>query len=182
MRLCLKDHLVGASALLIGLLAALPVEPATRSPTPLTALDYIQIEQLVHRLSFALDYCKNGGETFADLFVEGGQFVIDEGGGKTRVFNTRQQLIALAGGPQCTALQTPPRAYLSHLADNLIIEVSTDGATGTSYALYPPRNGKYFAPETAGQVGLYHDEYVRTPLGWRFRLRRHELAPEVGGV
>jgi hypothetical protein len=33
----------------------------------------------VNRLSFALDYCTNGGRDFAELFVKGGQFIIDEG-------------------------------------------------------------------------------------------------------
>jgi hypothetical protein len=168
-------------ALLVALLTTAPLPAAGKEPRPLTALDYVEIEQLVHRLSLALDYCTRGGEAFADLFVEGGQFIIDEGGGKTRAFSTRQQLVALAGGPDCVANQSPPRAYLAHLSDNLVIDASVDGASGTSYAIYPPRNGKYFAPETAGQVGLYHDQYVRTPRGWRFGQRRHEVSPGVGG-
>ena len=170
-----------AAALLVALMTMTTVAGAGKDPKPLTALDYVEIEQLVHRLSLALDYCTRGGEAFADLFVDGGQFIIDEGGGKTRAFNTRQQLVALAGGPDCVANQSPPRAYLAHLSDSLVIDVSADGAIGTSYAIYPPRNGKYFAPETAGQVGLYHDLYVRTPRGWRFQERRHEVSPAVGG-
>jgi len=170
-----------ATALLAGLLATAALAAAAKDPKPLTALDYVEIEQLVHRLGLALDYCTRGGEAFADLFVDGGRFIIDEGGGKTRTFTTRQQLIALAGGPDCTANQSPPRAYLAHLSEGLVIDASADGASGTSYAIYPPRNGKYFAPETAGQVGLYHDLYVRTPRGWRLLQRRHELSPGVGG-
>ena len=46
----------------------------------LTAIDYIEIQQLVNRLNFALDYCTNGGRAFADLFVDAGQFIIDQGG------------------------------------------------------------------------------------------------------
>jgi hypothetical protein len=176
MRTCLTLRQTVASAALLAFLSTPPVATAA-SPMRLTALDYIEIQQLVHRLSFALDYCIRGGEEFASLFVEGGQFIIDEGGGKTRTSSTRQQLIALTGGPTCEANQSPPRAYLAHLSDNLVIDATADGARGTSYAIYPPRNGKTFTPETAGQVGLYHDEYVRTPQGWRFRLRRHEVSP-----
>jgi hypothetical protein len=32
----------------------------------------IEIQQLVNRLNFAVDYCGNGGADFADLFVAGG--------------------------------------------------------------------------------------------------------------
>jgi hypothetical protein len=182
MRTCLKQLRTFASAVLMVFLASISVATAAKNPKPLTALDYLEIQQLVHRLSFALDYCTNGGEAFADLFVEGGQFIIDEGGGKTRTFGTRQQLITLAGGPDCVSNQSPPRSYLAHLSDSLVIEISADGAHGTSYAIYPSRNGKYFTPDTAGQVGLYHDQYVRTPQGWRFLSRRHEVSPQTGGI
>jgi len=182
MRICNSLHRSARTTLLVALLATAATAEAGKEPKPLTALDYVQIEQLVHRLSLALDYCTGGGEAFADLFVDGGQFVIDEGGGKTRAFNTHQQLVALAGGPDCTANQSPPRSYLAHLSAGLVIDATAEGARGTSYAIYPPRNGKTFTPETAGQVGLYHDQYVRTPRGWRFQQRRHEVSPVVGGT
>jgi hypothetical protein len=162
------------------LLSLSPAAPA-KETAPLTAMDYIEIQQLVHRLNFALDYCTNGGQDFADLFVEGGQFVIDEGAGKPRIFNSRQQLVAVAGGPDCKANQLPPRSYILHLAESLVIEASPDGARGKSYAIYPASKGKYLKDDVAGQVGLYHDEYVRTRGGWRFKVRRHETSPVIGG-
>jgi hypothetical protein len=42
--------------------------------------------------------------------------------------------------------------------------------------------GKYFRDDVAGQLGVYHDEYVKTPDGWRFRSRRHETSPVVGEI
>jgi hypothetical protein len=170
-----------ASAAFIALLLSLRATALTQKAAPLTALDYVEIQQLVNRLNFALDYCTNGGRDFANLFVEGGQFVIDEGDGKPRIFNNRQQLIALAGGPDCSVNQSPPRSYIIHLAESLVIEASPNGARGQSYAIYPAHKGKYFKEDVAGQVGLYHDTYVRTPSGWRFKLRRHEVSPLVGG-
>jgi hypothetical protein len=152
-----------------------------REPARLTAIDYIEIQQLVNKLSFALDYCTNGGQDFADLFVKGGQFIIDEGNGKPRVFGSREQLIAVAGGPDCKANQVPPRSYVLHLSEGLVIEASPEGARGKSYAIYPANKGKYLKEDVAGQMGIYHDEYVKTPDGWRFRLRRHETSPAVGG-
>ncbi|HXC60024.1 MAG TPA: nuclear transport factor 2 family protein [Steroidobacteraceae bacterium] len=151
-----------------------PVQAAEK----LTAMDYIQIQQLVNRLNFALDYCGHGGNDFAALFTADGEYVIDEGDGKSRVIRGAQQLASLAGGPDCAATRIPPRAYIAHLAESLVIEPAAKGARGTSYAIYPGRKGKYFQADVAGQVGLYHDEYVRTPEGWRLKLRRHEVTPE----
>jgi SnoaL-like domain len=106
-----------------------------------------------------------------------GQYVVDDGG-QLRSFRGPEQLAGLAGGPDCAVTRTAPRMYLSHVAENLVIEAWDRGAKGTSYALYPGRKGKVFQPEVAGQVGLYHDEFVRTAKGWRLKLRRHEVSPE----
>jgi SnoaL-like domain len=143
----------------------------------LSAMDYIEIQQLVNRLNIALDYCGNGGRDFAALFTDDGQYVVDDGG-QLRSFRGPEQLAGLAGGPDCAVTRTAPRMYLSHVAENLVIEAWDRGAKGTSYALYPGRKGKVFQPEVAGQVGLYHDEFVRTAKGWRLKLRRHEVSPE----
>lgn len=159
-------------------LAAPFVAPVATAAKPLTALDHIEIQQLVNRLNFALDYCGNGGKDFAELFAEGGEYVVDEGDGKPRVFKGAEQLAALAGGPDCAALRTPPRSNLAHLAESLVIDATESGARGKAYALYPAKKGKVFQEDTTGVVGLYHDEYVRTAKGWRLKLRRHETSPE----
>jgi hypothetical protein len=153
-----------------------------QTPSALTAMDYVEIQQLVNRLNFALDYCGSGGRAFADLFVEGGRYVIDRGDGKPTVRDTRDALVALAGGPGCESRRTPPSSYILHLAESLVIEPAPYGARGTSYAFYPSSAGKYLNAETAGQLGFYRDEYVRTTNGWRVRSRRHELNPPVGAT
>jgi hypothetical protein len=155
---------------------------AAQQGTPLTAMDYVEIQQLVNRLNFALDYCTNGGQDFADLFVDGGQFVIDTGDGMPVVRDTREALIQLASGPDCDARRTPPSSYILHLAESLVIVPASGGAHGKSYAIYPSRMGNYFRDDVAGQLGIYHDEYVRTSAGWRLRSRRHETNPVVGEV
>ncbi|MET0292173.1 MAG: nuclear transport factor 2 family protein [Steroidobacteraceae bacterium] len=143
----------------------------------LTTMDYIEIQQLVNRLNFALDYCENGGRDFAALFTDDGQYVVDEGDGKSRVFRGVEQLAGLAGGPDCATTRVPPRSNLAHLAESLVIEPSDSGATGKAYAIYPSRKGKVFQPDVTGQVGLYHDEYAKTSKGWRLKSRRHEVSP-----
>lgn len=165
----------------LAVLWVLPDRAVAQQTTALTAMDYVEIQQLVNRLNFALDYCTGGGRAFADLFVEGGQFVIDQGDGKTTVRRTRNDLIALAGGPDCASRKSPPSSYILHLAESLVIEPAAGGARGTSYAIYPASKGRYYSADTAGQLGIYHDEYVKTPDGWRFRSRRHEVNPSPGG-
>jgi hypothetical protein len=155
-------------------------QSASAQETALTATDYIEIQQLVNKLNFALDYCTNGGEDFANLFVAGGTFTIDDGTGEPSVRSTREELIRLAGGPGCESRKSPPTSYILHLAESLVIEPSPDGARGKSYAIYPSRAGKFYRDDVAGQLGIYHDEYVKTPDGWRFRSRRHETSPSVG--
>lgn len=147
----------------------------------LSALDYIQLQQLVNRLNFALDYCGNGGRDFAALFTADGEYVVDDGG-QQRTFRGPEQLAGLAGGPDCTVARTAPRVHLSHLAESLVIEPRGKGARGTSYAIYPGRKGQMFQPEVAGQVGLYHDEFVRTAKGWLLKRRRHEVSPEARAI
>ena len=171
---------VTRAAIIALLLPPLQAWPAGKV-AELTALDYMQIQQLVNRFSFALDYCTNGGKDFADLFVDGGQFIIDEGNGKPTIFDSHEKLIGVAGGPDCKANQTPPRSYILHLSEALVIEPAPGGARGTAYAVYPANKGKYLKEDVAGQMGLYRDEYVKTPKGWRFKLRRHETNPMIGG-
>lgn len=157
-------------------------EASAQRAQSLSAMDYVEIQQLVNRLNFALDYCTNGGRDFADLFVEGGEFTIDQGDGNPSTRRTREELIALAGGPDCESRKSPPSAYILHLAESLVIEPTAEGARGTSYAIYPSSKGKYFQEDVAGQLGLYHDRYVRTADGWRFASRRHETSPVIGEV
>jgi hypothetical protein len=174
------NRLLLATAMALAL--ALPRAVLPQAQATLSTMDYIDIQQLVNRLNFALDYCTNGGQDFADLFVEGGRFVIDAGDGMPSVRDTREALIKLASGPDCEARRTAPSSYILHLAESLVITPAEGGATGMSYAIYPSSKGNYFSPDVAGQLGIYHDEYVRTPQGWRFKSRRHENNPEVGAV
>ncbi len=152
------------------------------SPTSLSPADYIAIQQLVNRLNFHLDYCTNAGQSFADLFIPGGEYVIDQGDGMPSVRNTREALIAIAGGPDCESRRNTPTSWILHLSESLVIDTHPDGARGTSYAIYPANKGNFLNQDTAGQLGLYHDVYVKTTQGWRFKSRRHEINPVAGEV
>jgi hypothetical protein len=140
---------------------------ATRAPT-LTALDYIEIQQLVNRYAFAIDSCSNNGYDYADLYSHDGVFYWGVGG---RTSVGREQLAEAAGGGTngCQKLQraTAEMPLATHTTVNLVIEPSPEGARGKSYL---------------GHVGGYQDVYVKTANGWRFKSRLHVFPPAVPGT
>src|ERR1700756_5305800 len=75
---------------------------ATRTPA-LTALGYIEIQQLVNRYAFAIDTCSNNGYDYADLYTPDGVFIdkITPSGfakGGVVLAKGREQLAEVVGG------------------------------------------------------------------------------------
>jgi ketosteroid isomerase-like protein len=142
---------------------------------PLTALDYLEIQQLNYRYAFALDNCTNHGEDYANLYTDDGVFVVGLNGLE---FKGHQKLVEAAGGPTCVRIKQP---HQTHTTENLVIEASAEGATGKSYLVYPGDQGKRGDADFDGHVGGYQDIYVRTPKGWRFKSRIHVFPPQIPG-
>lgn len=115
-------------------------------PAALTALDYQELTQLVHRYAYGIDTCGNNGYDYADVFTEDGVFIdtnSDAGfkaGGRV-LAKGREALAALVGG----------------------------GATGRIYLIQVGMKG----PGTIERHGGYEDVYVKTPAGWRIQSRTH---------
>ena len=86
-------------------------------PTVLTALDYIEIKQLVSRYAFAVDTGSNNGYDYADLFAADGEFMRPYARG-------REQLAALARGARLGPANTV------HYIMNHVIEPTPEGAVG----------------------------------------------------
>ena len=83
--------LIALATALTGL--ALVTVAAQSKPAPvLTAIDYVQIKQLVTRYAYALDTGGNNGYDFADLFTPDGQFIDPNAKG-------REQLAAFGATP-----------------------------------------------------------------------------------
>jgi hypothetical protein len=149
----------------------------------LTAQDYIEIQQLAARYSYAIDKCTNSGYDYADLYTPDGVFrIADENGvpGTAR-FEGRDRLAEADGGGKggCIDPKTALDRYsISHMVANLVITPTPGGATGKSYLLVVGV-GDPMAKETAGHSvrafswGGYDDVYVKTPKGWRFKSRVH---------
>jgi hypothetical protein len=171
--------LLAASLSAMGVAAAsaqAPATPDSRPPMQLTALDYIEIEQLNRKYAWAIDTCGNDGFEYADLYTPDGTFISGDSG---RRWQGREQLAEAAGGNGrgCPFVKMP----LSHVIVNLVIEPTADGAKGKSYLVYPGKSGQYADEKHHGHDGGYQDIYVKTANGWRYRERIHVHPPQIPG-
>jgi len=170
---------IALTALVCGVLA-IAVRAQQRAPVAsqalaLTALDYIEIQQLVSNYPYGLDGNTDNGESYANLFAPGGVF------GRPRT-EGRENLAALAN------TQPHGAKYVRHFITNHVIEPAPGGAIGREYAVIIDigENGN---PSGIALGGRYDDEYVKTPQGWKFKNRtftpsRVEVqppAPAAGG-
>jgi hypothetical protein len=121
----------------------------------LTAMDYLEIQQLLARYSFALDTGADNGYMYADLYAPDGTFNQTQG---------REELAKLARGGR----RGP--ANVRNLMSFPIITPSAEGATGILYA-QAINFGERGKPTELDHFGHYEDVYVKTAAGWRFKSR-----------
>ena len=180
-----RKVIVTICAAMLGLVIVQAQQRSGKSAKPmvLTAEDYVDIQQLAARYAYAIDKCTNSGYDYADLYTPDGVFSIaDENGvpGTAR-FQGRDRLAEADGGGKsgCVDPKTVPDRYsVSHIVANLVITPSPEGATGKSYLLVvgfgdPTAKEAAKAPVVAYAWGQYHDVYVKTASGWRFKSRVH---------
>ncbi len=147
------------------LLPAQQRDVVARAAVPsLTALDYIEIQQLVRKSAWALDSGDNYGYAYADLFTPDGTFVGTNQGGRT--VQGRDQLATLARGG------TRGHTVQSHFTMNHVVKASADGATGRAYVVVADV-GVVGQRNKVNHGGFYDDEYQKTPQGWRFKRRTY---------
>jgi hypothetical protein len=163
-----------ASTVLIALCVTAPAlraQSRSAAPRELTALDYIQIQQLVARYARAIDTCSNNGYDYADLFTPDGAFIPMINGKPGAKIQGRERLAEVSGGGSrgCRNVGWIEQG-VQHLYVNHIITPTADGATGTVDMLMIGLGGD---PNKIEHDGYYEDTYVRTPQGWRFKQRVH---------
>ena len=154
--------LAAVCAVVGGVLLSVAVRAQQRSSTTaqiptLTPQDYLDIQQLVSSYPYGLDGNTDNGASYANLFAPGGVF------GRPRT-EGRDNLAALAN-------REPHGAnYVRHFITNHVIEPSPGGAIGKEYAVIIDigENGN---PGRIFLGGRYDDEYVKTPQGWKFKMR-----------
>jgi hypothetical protein len=160
-----KWKILVALALSVGILAGTALAqkrgaPAAKAPA-LTALDYLEIRQLVARYAYAVDTGADNGAVYASLFAPDGEFLDRTG----RATTGAENLAALA------RRNTRGQQSAFHFIMNHVIEPSAEGAVGKEY-LVQLRMGEGERPNEIFGGGHYEDVYVRTPDGWRFKQRQ----------
>jgi len=144
-----------------------------KSLPSLTALDYIEIQQLANRYAQAIDTCSYNGYDYADLFTPDGTFTdnfTDEGfkrGGLMRA-KGREQLAAVSGGGPKGCKDVGWKDW-SHLMVNHVITPTPEGAAGRVYLVVIGEKG----PNHIQRFGGYEDTYIKTAAGWRIKSRTH---------
>ena len=172
---------VSAVLILLGAaLAPLPAAPAAQiaSPRELTALDYIQIQQLVSKYARAIDTCSNNGYDYADLFTPDGMFVPSFNGKPLAPIQGRERLAEVSGGGSrgCKNVGWIEQG-VRHIYTNHVITPTADGASGVVDMLMIGLGGD---PNKIEYDGYYEDTYVRTAEGWRFKQRVHHALLREG--
>ncbi len=150
---------------------SLPLVGHAQQPMTLTALDYIEIQQLVARYARAIDTCSNNGYDYANLFTEDGAFIPIINGRPIPVAQGREALAEISGGGsnQCRNVEWIEQG-VRHVYTNHVIDPHPEGAIGTVDMLLIGIGGD---PNKIEHDGHYEDIYVKTDEGWRFRQRTH---------
>ena len=122
----------------------------------LSAADRLEILDLAACYNHLMD--SRDAEGWAECFTPDGVF---DGGARLQA-SGRAELVAFM--ERLIARDIPA----VHWNNNIVIEGSGDAASMTLYLLVIElRDGP-----VATHFGVYHDELVRTPDGWRFQRRR----------
>ena len=146
-----------------------------QKPMKLTAEDYIEIQQLSAKYSFAIDTCTNNGMDYANLYTEDGEFGVSQEWGKApgRIFAKGREALAKAAGGSPTGCVDPKTTLgygITHMIVDHVITPTATGAVGRCKLL---AIGVGNNPLNIEQQGGYEDIYVKTKEGWRFKQRVH---------
>lgn len=158
----------GVMALVAPVLMVVAVQAQQqRARGSLTALDYVEIQQLYGRYSIGFD--TGNGEMFARAFTSDGIFELPNG-----PIEGRQKLSEFAGKPGSN--KGPTNVF--HVVSNVTIQPSAEGATGTAYVLLV-NLGQGGKPSALTGGGVYRDVFVKGPEGWQIKKRTYLPAHSV---
>lgn len=125
---------------------------------PLTLQDHIEIQQLYARYNHAID--SGDGEQWVDTFTPDGVF--------NKRLTGREVLLGFLKNWREQMNGTSIRHWIS----NLSIGGNSELATGAAYLLLLQVGS---VPAAVVNSGVYADELVKTPQGWRFKSRTIKL-------
>ena len=150
----------------LGVLVTLMWQQVGQTAPALTALDYVEIEQLYARYAAGIDAVPDDGDMWASVFTEDGVF-------ETTQFNEGRDAVHLQGYEQLKAFAATdpsPDPTPRHYTMNILIEPTGEGARGSAYGLIVG-DGEGDQRPTVLAKGVYHDQLVKTREGWRFKRR-----------
>jgi hypothetical protein len=124
-----------------------------RAAAPLTAMDYIEMQQLVATAQFGLYSGADEGRMYSGVFAQDGTF-----DGQT-------------GTAALTAYAKGGRSWGRSLITNVIIEPTPTGASGRHYEFLLRFLKDQNEPVALDTTGRYDDTFVKTPAGWRIQKR-----------
>jgi hypothetical protein len=169
---------ITAGTLAVASILTLPAPTLAQKPIEFTALDYIQIQQLIAKYARAIDTCSNNGYDYADLYTPDGAFVPDVPGKQLPAIQGREKLAEVSGGGSKGCKNVPwIEQGVHHLYVNHIITPTAAGAKGTVDMLMIGLGGD---PNKIESDGYYEDTYVKTAQGWRFKERKHHALLDEG--
>lgn len=128
----------------------------------LTPADYMEIQQLYARYNHYIDSVKDNGWAYARLFTADGVFDTTIVG----VHTGHEELAALSRSSGRAGEVSP-----NHIAYNIMIEPSAEGAVGSAYYGFTVQSGEPGESANASGFGMYNDRFVKTADGWRFKHR-----------
>jgi len=173
-------------ALAVVAMLAVPALSLAQKQMELTALDYIEIQQLVAKYARAMDTCSNNGYDYADLYTADGIFLPMINGRPILGIQGREKLAEVSGGGSKNCKDVGwIKQGVHHIYVNHIITPTLGGAKGTVDMMLIGLGGD---PNKIENDGYYDDTYVKTAQGWRFKQRTHhatydaEVRPESTGV
>src|SRR5215471_16210858 len=156
--------------------AALYAQQKSASPRKLSAEDWIEIRQLYSRYAQAVDGMNSEAEAMAvaDLWTEDGTW--DSAPGRPPYKGRHDIGMTYVNTYKRTfeGLHAPRRFYEDI---SVVIDPSPEGAVGRSYFTMVRSSAKDGEPSVLEFNGEYHDTFVKTKQGWKFKDRIFRRVP-----
>ncbi|HLG86858.1 MAG TPA: nuclear transport factor 2 family protein [Alphaproteobacteria bacterium] len=146
---------------LAGLLLACPLwaTAAAAKDLPLSYQDRVAIKELLYRYCYYID--NRIGDAWASTFTPDGKL---EFPGTT--VQGHDQLVAFGSRPVVDKLRN------HFVGDILLVQTAPGRVHERSMVITSLRDPKGDAPATFEGIGVYDDQIIKTPAGWRFLSRR----------
>jgi hypothetical protein len=156
------------TALGLGVVGLVVVRAQPRKAPALSVEDYIEIQQLVAHYPYPLDTAKDQGKAYAANFEADG------------IFHDQHDHYYRGAADLATVANLDKREYtpnnVQHFISSHVIEPTENGGAIGHEELILVSD---FGEEKDGRRAVsivsyqYEDIYVKTPAGWRFKVRSH---------